>query len=1255
MPTKQFLEERRRQSSASPKTTSRPAPGRTVAASRVRREEVDGFGAFGLGVGDTVTFGFLDEAGAFVDALGGTKGRANVWNSDRPFWDLYDENVEQNRATLSQASDENGGSYLSGQVVGGFVPFLGWGGRTAASARAVKAGGVMGATARGFELGRAGALYGAAYGFGAGDGDFGDRFGSAVVHGATGALGGYVFGAILAPAGRAAIGKGATLFRRGKAVEFEPGALPSRAAVELEDEGIELASARTAREAVKDPAGLDTSVKMGARETTESVTDELPEGALLTARELLGDPGAARAALTKRLGEISPQQAQRLMQKIEQAEATGKVVDDPHYRSLLMLDLGDETLTSEQLVGAAELFEEATEALAAKAGIRTRTLKGMEQEVSAELKRGVTLDDLEDAFEAGKKGYVKTRIAQHVVFTTTAKVIRLREELYPDVVKGVEGARDRLAEELTDAAQRFTLARGILSNAGRTLGMLSHGAKARSVEVMDDLYEAADPEVIRQRVDQSLREMDDTALGELLGKVRTLADADKLEQVLLNPENAKAFSTWTRAVNSVSLFMRSNALTPATGLFNSISMVLHDFFRNDLAKGWAARGLIKAGRADEGLALQLERQAGRSVYWEAHRKGLSALVQRIKWEFWTDVEKIAAVGWGSGKVAQKARMKRSTMLSSGYVPPQLREFRERVRLDVSDADEFNQRIEQQRGDTAFGNIVYHLHRARAVATNTVDALGGASMKLFTGAIDDWGREFIRVKETYSQATRFAVREALEVGVPQEELADYAQRRAMELSELPTADLMARVDAALVAGDDLKGEAAFLADLHGIIQKEADEVLFMDGPQSSLGKASSTFLSKMDRLGVVLPYVKTPIRLFEQGVVNYGPFAEASREVTDVLARGARPGASADEKLAAELMKAKVEVGTTVFNAGLAAGAAGIVVATNGGYENSGNLDAGPPNRLNFPGGGFIEFGRLDPFAFTLGMGAIIGQAFKDGFADGTEYDQQQALQTGLATAFLGAKDVILEKSYLQGLQEITQIFTAKSDAEAGRRIEQVATGAVARFMPMAGIGRQFNETFRSSSVEAVGFMDQILRHIPGAGYGMAPRIDPLGDEVKGRTLGINFGNSELSEGGPMSPVKRQLRDLGIDISTIRKSDPDGFDLTSEELSEVRRVRAKEALNQYGETMHEALEALFADPWFQALPSKDQKRAEVVKTMRAFNKPAWEILSERSPSYAAKRSYTKSLTDYIAEGVAREQAERWAEEDVEAEGLPQPEL
>jgi hypothetical protein len=943
---------------------------------------------------------------------------------------------------------------------------------------------------------------------------------------------------------------------------------------------------------------------------------------------------------------MTPQEAEDLLKNIAKSESDGSVVTNPHFRSLLKIDLTGTKLEQAQVVKAAEIFEDAIEALSEKAGQRERTVAGMDQQVQNELKKGLTLGELEDKYQQSQNGFVDTRIAQHVLLTATAKVVRLREELLPRLIKGEEGVREQLVDELTDAAHRMVFAKGILSNAGRALGILSHGVNATVVDVADDAYKLSANE-IRARVDKSLSTLGDDNLKELLAGVRSMADAENIERVLLNEGEAEAFTTWKRAVGSVSLWLRSNALTPATFVFNVAGFVGHVALRQHFAKRIAANALEKAGRLEEAVALRLEEDITRSVRWQATQAGFKAMLKRIQWEFWTDVESVAAVGWGDGTVAAKARLKRGTMLSEGYTPPTMREFDDKPRLNVRDVGAFNAKIEADRTQGgAFANLVFHAQKARAVAANALDAAGGLGMKVFTAMPDDMGKEYMRITEGFALSAREAFREAREAGVPPAQIEDYVKRRARELAEMPTADMMQKIEASLVSTGELQGETKFLANLHKMIENEANEALFLDGPQTELGKVSANFISKVDRIGLVLPYVRTPIRLMERGLVDYGPLGHVAKGVREVIAKGGVEG---------ELAKARLEVGMRVFNAGMVLGLAQGITVTNGGFDNSANLDAGPPNRLNLPGGGFIEIGRLDPFSFTVATGALVGQAFRDGYKDGTEYDQEQALKAAAATAVMGAYDAILSKSYLQGLQQLLDAIPGSGgDQEQWLgNVEKILQNATSRFVPLGGVGRQFNDTFRNSAIESVGWTDTILRTIPGAGYGMAPRIDPLGDEVKARTAGINFGSSELTEGQPISDVKRKLRDLGIDITSIRKSDPDGFDLTSEELSEIRRIRAKEALNSEGLNMTEALQELFDDPWFKSLPTKDAKRTAIVDAMREFNKPAYEILRERNAKFASKETYTKSLADYIADGLNRRQAERSAQADVQAEGLPAP--
>lgn len=1147
----------------------------------------------------------------------------------------YDKRREEYLADKAAAKEDHPYAFIGGELAGAFIP----------------GAGVVGKGKKVAML--SGAAYGALYGSGAAeDGGLEDRLMGGLIGTGTGALGGYLVEAVAMPVTRWAGAKVGGYIRRGSPAKVAAHELPSgKLNASLDEVADDLSTpkpkAKAPAKVEKGALSPDTSLGPKPAAVESKMLDELDDGALLTVRELLGAPEAAAKAVAKRLGKMTTQAAEKLYNDIKQSEIDGTVVNNPHFRSLLKIDLTGTKLSQDDVIRAAGIFEDAIEALAKRAGQRKRTVKGMDAEVGKRIKKGITLSELEDAYNRSQNGFVNVRLAQHTVLTAAAKVVRLREELLPDLFKGVEGAREKLAEELTDAAHRLVFAKGIMSNAGRDLGLLSHGVTAKLVDVADDAYGLGAKE-IGERVNASLGKLADDDLKALLASVRNMADAQNLERILMHEGEAEAFSNWRRAVGSVSLWLRSNALTPATFAWNVVSMVLHAPLRGTWSKNLAANALEKAGRLDEAMMLRLETELVRGIRWEASTVGMKAMLKRVQWEFWSEVENIAGVGWGKGVVVAKARMKRGTMLESGYTPPNLREagYADKPRLNIRDIEGFNAKNEARlEGGGAFANLVYHLEKARAVTANTVDALGGASMKLFTAAPDDMGREYIRVTEGLAQSAREAFREAQAKGLPREAIPDYVRTRARELATMPTAQMMEKIEASLVTHGELVGEAAFLEGLHRKIAQEADEVLFMDGPQTVGGKVSSNFLSWADHMGIVLPYVRTPIRLFERGLVDYGPFAGLSKTVRDKLAKGG---------IEAEIEKARIEIGMRVFNTGLVLGLAGGITATNGGFNNSGNLDAGPPSRLNLPGGGFVEIGRLDPFSLTVGIGALVGQAFREGYKHGTEYDQTEALRAAASTAYFAAQDSILSKSYLKGLQDLLGVFDGNSPEQGLSQVNRVLQNAAARFIPLGGIGRQINDTFRTSSIESVGWVDTLLRSIPGAGYGMAPRIDALGDEVKARHVGMNVGNANLTEGQPISPVKAKLRELGINISTIRKADPDGFELTSEELSEVRRIRAKEATNSNGQTMEEALAELFDDPWFNALPTKDAKRTAIVDAMREFNKPAYELLAERNPKFASKKRYTKSLVDYMQSGLTRREARGAALEDVAVEGLPAPE-
>lgn len=114
---------------------------------------------FGRGMANTVMFGLDDEFKAGVDALGGSL------RGEGSFGDLYGRNVAVERGV----QDRMGGAYTAGQLVGALAVPLGIGARGAA------------------QMAYAGAIGGAAYGFGSAEGNPLQRAPNALLGGVTGA------------------------------------------------------------------------------------------------------------------------------------------------------------------------------------------------------------------------------------------------------------------------------------------------------------------------------------------------------------------------------------------------------------------------------------------------------------------------------------------------------------------------------------------------------------------------------------------------------------------------------------------------------------------------------------------------------------------------------------------------------------------------------------------------------------------------------------------------------------------------------------------------------------------------------------------------------------------------------------------------------------------------------------------------------------------------------------------------------------
>lgn len=1251
--------------SAPVKTSAHDLPDRPAANTFARRKELagagridSGVGAFAHGAADTLTFGFLDEAGAWVD-------------STLPTWaggtgESYEDALRKNRAILGLASEDYSKTFFTGQLVGGFVPAWGWVGRASGVARGASV------ASTGSRMFGVGAAYGAAYGLGSSEDEdlfTYNRFRDMAVGGAVGGVGGYVLGVGAQYVGNRVLARLNAGARQRIPESAIPApttgnkALPEGTPVKAPTKPARIAAAA---DDVVDNIAAKQDVPVNA--LTGKPVDELVEGAVVTSAELWSKrPGAAVAAAFARVSKLSPEQAKKMAESFAKGKADGSVVDDPHFRSLLGVEVGDEL---DDALRAASAIEEIEAIVRQRAGMGGKTtVAQVDAKLRAQYGDGISEAHLDEVVERYAGSSTDVNVAANMSMIAGLKYARAVETHLAEVLKGTEGALETLQDEIVTAIRIMAKANVIKSEAGRALGLLSQKKSLVFSEVRDGKIEIEDRATIAAKLKEALSNLDDTTLAETLSALRTVDDVERVQEILLSAEATKSLSATRRAMNSASIFIKSNLLTPATAAINIMSAVGHDFFRNSMARNWAITGFRAAGKETEALKLEFEKKIMDSAYWYAHRQGVSQMLKRIKWEWLDSKEKIAGVMSANSKAALNASTAKRAMLSDGYTPPPLRaDMASSGRAAVTDVAGFNARMAEKYAGGGMAKFYEAVHRTGAGALNTLDAAGTAVGRITTGAMDDWGRSFVRLKEMNAYAARFAINEAMEMGLQGDDLFQYAGRRTTDLLNKPHADLLLEVEEALVRGRDLSSEQTFLMGLDRKATKEGDASLFNDGPQSTVARKFTTLASDVDALvsaplsatamlskdvrsevakrgwpkvsGLLIPYIRTPMRIFERGLLSYTPWAKVADESRRIIERGG---------MEAAMEQARIEMGTMGIAVGAMLAASGAITLTNGGYKDTRNLDGSPPQRINLPGGAHVEMQRMDPLALTLALGGMVGQGINEyRHQTGSGYAANDAIESAVGIAVLAMREAVLEKSYLTGLRDLIKSASGDEGSSLLTEYQKVLTRAAVGVIPASGVMRQANDTMSGNAVEAISFIDQLYRVTPGLGLYLPARRDVLGDPIEGRTMGIAAGNSSVDD-----PVRKQLIDLGIDLQNLSKTETNGLRLTSEELSELRRIRGHEATDADGRTMREALGELFADTAFQRLPTIKQKKREVLDTLRPFNNAAREIYEQRNPQYSADRTGIAAFLSYMREdGYDTETAREAAQADVAAEGLPE---
>lgn len=1194
-----------------------PGDGRTGAAAR--------------GFGDPL--GFLDEMGAVPDALGITGYRENIFNSDRSFGDIYENNLRQNRAIIDY--DETNHPYMraGGQLVSGLaLPF---------------GGGVRGAA--GFA--KAGAAEGAIYGFGSGDGNLSQRLANVPLN----ALGGAVIGGavgkgqeLLAPAFKSAVSRLAQL-RAGGAAPRQP--MPSvgtvASAVDDLPEGFTLDAPQSADMAADNAMPSLSSPRL---------PDVIDVGARQTTRLLDGPTPAMMNAAAARIepGDVLPRPANEV-QSLDEfgriSEGLYPEVSAPRERDYLdtrqfpsranpqntlsrkgPLDLA--AYVREQ-GGVADYRGELKAAGLSNAPRKGDDFAGGENRLGPLLndERGSSLDDMaQRAWEAGYFPDHATRPTVDEFLTALGDTYRgVNRTFRPDdfaEIDAFNGVRDqRLAVER--AKQEGA---PLVDDMGQPATFDDIIANTPPATAYDDWTNAVVSKVGNVRVDkldspqdigQALKIADNVAGGfdaAKRGKI-SFAETQALAQDLgmtaddlIARRKGQAFSAEEAYAARAILAKSGNELVNLARRVHSLgddpgsealaafrkALVRHTAIQEQVsgmtaeagralsafrmtadsrdAPGRVLEGLINAG----GGKGRLQDVANAIIDLERDPANLNRFIEKVSKPTWKD--KAVELWYNyllSGPQTHAVNMLSNTMTSMAQIP----EFavaagvgaaRRAMRRDAADRVLFS-----EVGARTVGLLQGTKEGARMFAT----ALRTGEASDFVTKVENQGQKAISglKGEVARLPSRFLTAE--------DELFKGIARR-MELNGLA----VRKASQEGLKGQEAKDRAAeLLVNPTDDMMLSALEYGLYATFQAPLGRFASKVsqaTTEMPILKAVLPFVRTPTNLFKF-FVERTPAAPLMKEFRRDFAAG---GAKRD------LAVAKVMVGSGLGAVMAELAAKGLITGSPPKDDNKRGLqmaDGWQPYSVKI-GDKYYSYKRLDPFALTIGAAADLA-TLSDGMTD-----KQLDNQAGLVTASILGN--LSNKTWLSG---ISDVLSAADDPERfGSAFIKRLAGSVAVPTGVAQIARTMDPTAR----ETPDIASTIQSRLPGLSDNLLPKRDVWGRPIVNEGgLGPNIVSPIWTSADKKDPITREA--LRVD-ATISK--PQKGDLTAEQYDRLQEVA--------GSVVRKWLGQLIESPEYQALDTESQadEIGDVMKRARKAAKAAvltgQPILDQRPEK---KRSGSKS--------------------------------
>lgn len=268
----------------------------------------------------------------------------------------------------------------------------------------------------------------------------------------------------------------------------------------------------------------------------------------------------------------------------------------------------------------------------------------------------------------------------------------------------------------------------------------------------------------------------------------------------------------------------------------------------------------------------------------------------------------------------------------------------------------------------------------------------------------------------------------------------------------------------------------------------------------LALLTQSAVQEVPLLRFTLPFIRTPTNILKF-VLDRSPVMTFPATAEVAMVKMKMPMFSkARSKMAKELMSpdravsglAKSKLAMSASLAGAAFTAAHTGMLSGRGPAKREDRDAllasgWQPYSVRIPGGKWVSYRRMDPFASMLGIVADISDYMKFAEMEPGENSRFTLMQSAVMAAMFQS---ITEKSYLTGLENLIGLMS-----DPDRNAEKFVNRFAGSFVP--SIAAQSTAAFGDDTVREVHSMsDAMLRRIPEFSEDLEPRRNLLGEPVK---------------------------------------------------------------------------------------------------------------------------------------------------------------